>query len=274
MADDAQSATAKLEVILGQEGVERLRASTVMVLGLGGVGSNCVEALVRGGVGKLIVVDHDVVQASNINRQAIAFHSTIGRKKTDVMSAMIADINPSAEVIAYDTFVLAENLEEVIGAHLDELDYVVDAIDTVSTKLALARYAETCGFELISSMGAANKLHPECFRIADLYDTVNCPLCRIMRKEARKRGVGRLRVLYSCEDPVRTVAREGASRRERSDLGTASFVPPIMGQMIAGEVIRSISGIGCDKQAKRDAMRLADTIGARPPETATTKEAR
>ncbi len=257
---DSQTATSKLEVILGSEGVERLAESCVMVLGLGGVGSNCVEALARGGVGRLIIVDHDVVQESNINRQAIAFRSTIGRKKTDVMQAMIADINPSAKVTVHDMFVLADNLDELIGPYRGELDYVVDAIDTVSTKLALARLAQEESFELISSMGAANKLHPECFRVADLYETVNCPLCRIMRKEARKRDIARLRVLYSCEEPVRTVAREGAERRERSDLGTASFVPPIMGQMIAGEVIRALSGVGVDPQARDNAMKLADTI--------------
>lgn len=257
---DSQNATSKLEVMLGSEGVERLAASCVAVLGLGGVGSNCVEALARGGIGRLIIVDHDVVQESNINRQAIAFQSTIGRKKTDVMQAMIADINPSAEVVVHDMFVLADNLGELLAPYRGEIDYVVDAIDTVSTKLALARYAQEEGIELISSMGAANKLHPECFRVADLYETVNCPLCRIMRKEARKRGIAGLRVLYSCEEPVRTVAREGAERRERSDLGTASFVPPIMGQMIAGEVIRAISGVGTDKQAQGNAMRLADTI--------------
>lgn len=265
MVDDGQSATTKLEVILGREGVERLAASTVMVLGLGGVGSNCVEALVRGGVGRLIIVDHDVVQASNINRQAIAFHSTIGCKKTEVARAMALDINPAAEVIAHDTFVLPDNLAQLINPYRGQLDYVVDAIDTVATKLALAQYAEEGGIELISSMGAANKLHPECFRIADIYATVNCPLCRIMRKEARKRGIGHLRVLYSCEEPVRTERREGSVRKERSDLGTASFVPPIMGQMIAGEVIRSLSGVGCDPKTKRDAMRLADTIYAQQP---------
>ena len=236
-ADDAVS---KLELIMGREGVERLAASTVMVLGLGGVGSNCVEALARGGVGRLIVVDHDVVQASNINRQAIAFHSTIGRKKTEVVRAMVADINPNAQ----DTFVLAENAPALLGEFGARADYVVDAIDTISTKLAIAEYADREGMRLISSMGAANKLHPECFRAADVYETVNCPLCRIMRKEGRKRGIRSLRVLYSCEQPVEVPVREGAARRERSNLGTASYVPPIMGQMIAGEVLRELAGIG------------------------------
>lgn len=238
-----QGATSKLELIMGREGVDRLAASTVMVLGLGGVGSNCVEALARGGVGRLIIVDHDVVQASNINRQAIAFNSTIGRKKTDVMRAMIADINPSAKVELHDLFVLAENVAEVLGNCRENVDYVVDAIDTISTKLAIAEYADREEIRLISSMGAANKLHPECFRAADVYDTVNCPLCRIMRREGRKRGIRHLRVLYSCEEPVRVPVREGAERRERSNLGTASFVPPIMGQMIAGEVIRELAGL-------------------------------
>lgn len=260
MGADGQNATSKLEVILGREGVERLAKSTVMVLGLGGVGSNCVEALVRGGVGRLIIVDHDIVQESNINRQAIAFRSTIGRKKTDVMQAMIADINPQAQVSAHDMFVLPDNLAELLDVYGDELDYIVDAIDTVSTKLALALFAQERDLRLISSMGAANKLHPECFRAADIYETVNCPLCRIMRKEARKRGIERLRVLYSCEEPVKTASAEDAARRDRSNLGTASFVPPIMGQMIAGEVIRSLSGVGDGGEAKRNAMNLADTI--------------
>ena len=244
MEATGEGATSKLELIMGREGVERLAASTVVVLGLGGVGSNCVEALARGGVGRLIVVDHDVVQASNINRQAIAFHSTIGRKKTDVVRSMVADINPSAQVEVLDAFVLAENVPELLGSFGEQADYVVDAIDTISTKLAIAQYADAHDMRLISSMGAANKLHPESFRVADVYDTVNCPLCRIMRKEGRKRGIRSLRVLYSCEQPVAVPVREGAARRERSNLGTASYVPPIMGQMIAGEVIRELAGLG------------------------------
>lgn len=244
MIAGGEGATSKLELIMGRDGLERLAGSTVMVLGLGGVGSNCVEALARGGVGHLIVIDHDIVQASNINRQAIAFHSTIGRKKTEVVRSMVADINPNAQVDVLDMFVLAESAAELLSTYRDQADYVVDAIDTISTKLALAEYADREGMHYISSMGAANKLHPECFRVADVYDTVNCPLCRIMRKEGRKRGIKSLRVLYSCEEPVRVPVREGAERRERSNLGTASYVPPIMGQMIAGEVIRELAGLG------------------------------
>ena len=244
MATNGDTATSKLELIMGRDGLERLAASTVMVLGVGGVGSNCIDALARGGVGRLIVVDHDVVQASNINRQAIAFHSTIGRKKVDVARDMIADINPEAQVETLDEFVLAENVPEFLDAYVGCLDYLVDAIDTISAKLAVAQYADAHDMRLVSSMGAANKLRPDCFRFADVNDTVNCPLCRIMRKEARKRGIRRLRVLYSCEQPVAVPVREDAARRERSNLGTASFVPPIMGQMIAGEVMCVLAGVG------------------------------
>ena len=249
-AADVGNAVEKLELIMGAEGLARLASAHVAVLGLGGVGSNCVEALARGGVGNLFLVDRDIVQASNINRQAIAFRSTLGRRKVDVMRAMVADINPHAAVETRHMLVLRENLGELLDemrawAEADggRLDYVVDAIDTVSAKLALAEIAQERGITLISSMGAANKLHPEALRIADLYDTVNCPLCRIMRKEGRKRGIRRLRVLYSAEEPVRVPTREGAARSERSNLGTASFMPPIMGQMIAGAVLRELAGL-------------------------------
>ena len=243
-----ETAKTKLEVILGADGVSRLEQARVAVFGCGGVGSNCIEALARGGVGTIAIVDKDVVAPSNINRQAIAYHSTVGRRKIDVTQAMIADINPDCRVIARHAFVLAENIEELLAELEDAcggpLDYIVDAIDTVSTKLAIAKLAEERGLALISSMGGANKLHPECLRIADVHKTVNDSLSRIMRKECRKRGIKHLRVLYSCEEPMHLKAREGAARSERSDLGTASFMPPIMGQMIAGEVIRQISGVG------------------------------
>ena len=249
-AADAGDATEKLELIMGSDGLARLADAHVAVLGLGGVGSNCVEALARGGVEHLFLVDRDIVQASNINRQAIAFHSTLGQRKVDAMRAMVADINPRAAPECRHMLVLRENLGELLDemsawAEADggRLDYVIDAIDTVSAKLALAEIAQERGIRLISSMGAANKLHPEALRIADLYDTVNCPLCRIMRKEGRKRGIRHLRVLYSAEEPVRVPTREGAARSERSNLGTASFMPPIMGQMIAGAVLRDIAGL-------------------------------
>lgn len=243
---EIEESTSKLELIMGRESLDQLAASTVMVLGLGGVGSNCAEALARGGVGRLIIVDRDVVQASNINRQAIAFHSTIGRKKTDVVCSMVRDINPRIQVEVLDRFVFAEDVPDLLKEYGSQSDYIIDAIDTVSTKLAIAQYADQHNLPLISSMGAANKLRPECFRFADIYKTKNCPLCRIMRKEGRKRGIKKLHVLYSCEEPVRVEVREGATRRERSNLGTASFVPPIMGQMIAGEVICRLVSLECE----------------------------
>lgn len=245
-----ETMTDRLRVMLGSERLERLQQACVLMLGCGGVGSSCIEALARGGVGTLVIVDKDVVTPSNINRQAIAFESTVGKRKVDVMAAMVADINPACRVFAHNTFVRAENLEELYDAVLAEvggrIDYVVDAFDTVSTKLALAALAQERGFELISSMGSANKLHPECLRIADVHKTVNCRLARIMRKECRKRGIRHLRVLYSCEDAAPATALPGTERSERSGMGSMSYMPPIMGQMIAGEVIRHIAGIGTD----------------------------
>ena len=267
MADSQDKRTSKLEVIIGDEGVERLAGATVMVLGLGGVGSSCVEALARGGVGNLVLLDRDIVEPSNINRQAIAFHSTVGRRKVDVMREMVADINPSARVETHHGFLRSEDIaaffepwrimpdggaaaaDGAAGTGGWRLDWVVDAIDTVSAKLELARYACETGLPLVSSMGGGNKLHPECFRFADLYETVNCPLCRIMRKEGRKRGITHLQVLYSSEQPAATSTAEGATRRDRSDLGTMSYIPPIMGQMIAGWVIRQIVGLESNRGA-------------------------
>lgn len=238
--------TSRLELVFGRAGVRRLAESTVMVFGAGGVGASCIEALARGGVGRLVVVDGDVVQASNINRQAIAFCSTVGRRKVDVVRAMVADINPSAQVVPLDRFVLPEEVDALMDEWAPQADYVVDAIDTVSTKMAIAAYADRTGVRLVSSMGAANKLRPDCFQFADIYDTANDPLCRIVRKEARKRGIRSLRVLYSREEPAALPLGEPAPAEagRRPTLGTASYVPPIMGQMLAGFVIRQLAVFG------------------------------
>lgn len=247
-----QDPSSRLVRIVGDEGVDRLRNATVMVLGLGGVGSNCAEALARGGVGGLILLDRDEVQGSNINRQALAFASTVGRRKVDVMQSMVAQINPHARVQTHDRALLPADVPAFLDGCTGRVDYVIDAIDTVATKLALAEYAaghpgwsgaEGAAFPLVSCMGAANKMHPENFAFADVYDTVNCPLCRIMRKELRRRGVPSLEVLYSSEEPVRVASAEGAARSERSNLGTMSYAPPIMGQLLASFVIRRLLGI-------------------------------
>ena len=244
--DDA--ADSRLRRIMGDDGMERLANATVMVLGLGGVGSSCVEALVRGGVGRLVLIDRDVVSPSNVNRQVIAFQSTMGRRKIDVMREMCLDINPNARVITKHSFVLAETFDDLYAECLEEcdgrIDFVLDCIDTISTKIFVAEFAQKHGLRLISAMGAGNKLQPECLRAADLYETVNDPISRIMRKECRKRGIKHLRVVYSCEQPVPVPVREGAPRSERSNLGTASYMPPMMGQMIAAETLRAIAHVG------------------------------
>lgn len=239
-----ETALSRLEVMWGAEGLERIQRSTVMVLGVGGVGSNCIEALARGGVGTLIIVDGDAVAASNINRQAIAFTDTVGRRKVDVMREMIHRINPGTRVLARDAFVRAEDIEALIeGCRVEaggRIDYLVDAIDTVSTKLAVADLAERTGIPLVSSMGGAMKLAPERLRIADIYETSGDALSRVMRKECRKRGIGRLDVLYSDEEPVARPDSPAPREGSRPPLGTASYFPPIMGQMLAGFVIRKL----------------------------------
>lgn len=221
--------------------MDRLRHSCVTVLGVGGVGSHCIEALARSGVGHLILVDHDKVSLTNINRQSIALHSTVGQYKTKVMKAKIADISPEIQVMTYEEFVLEENLEQVFEIRPD---YIVDAIDTVTAKLAVAEYAKEHQIPLISSMGTGNKLHPEMFEIDDIRNTSVCPLCRVMRKELKKRNVESLKVLYSKEKPVdisdRVTEEEKGARRSLP--GSISFVPPVAGLMIAGEVIRNLSG--------------------------------
>lgn len=231
----------KLEILWGREAVQRLARAKVVVIGLGGVGSNCAEALARGGVGSFVLLDHDMVAPSNINRQAIAFHSTIGQKKCRVMEAMIRDINPQSSVVALDRFLWAQEAAAFLEEYAQDADYVVDAIDTVSTKLALAEAADKSHIRLLSSMGGGNKLRPEYFKIADIYETVNDSLARIMRKEGRKRGIRALKVLYSSEPATKVQAEDGADRKARAYLGTASYIPPIMGQMIAGEVLRTIA---------------------------------
>lgn len=236
-----EDAKSRLRRVIGEEGIARLEKACVVVFGVGGVGGSCAEALVRGGVGHLVFVDGDEVQLSNVNRQAIAFQSTVGLRKVDVMCAMARDIYPEVKVEGRDVFVLPENFDEVASSLPEHIDYVVDAIDTVSTKLALALYAEQKGIPIISSMGAANKTDPTKLAFTDIYKTQNCPLCRAMRKQARSRGIGSLQVLYSSESPVRVDAEgEGGEGDRRACLGTMSYMPPIMGQMIAGYVIQEL----------------------------------
>ena len=240
---------ARTELLIGEDGLKRLKDSSVMVFGVGGVGSHCIEALARSGVGRLILVDNDAVSVTNINRQSIAYHSTIGQMKTKVMRECIRDIDPAITVRTYETFVLPDNLADLLDqaekSTEGKIDYIIDAIDTVSAKIALVEESLKRGIRLISSMGTGNKLHPELFEIADLADTSVCPLCRVMRRELKQRGIMHLKVLYSKEKPVDTCGRSTGedSGARRSLPGSISFVPPVAGLLIAGEVIRELAGI-------------------------------
>lgn len=231
----------RTELIIGEENLQVLRNRTVMVLGVGGVGSHCIEALARCGVGRLVLIDSDKVALTNINRQSIAYHSTIGRYKTEVMKERIADICPETEVVTREIFILPERIEEVFAL---EPDYIVDAIDTVTAKLAVIQEAKKRGIPMISCMGTGNKMRPELFEITDISKTSVCPLCKVMRKELKARGIRQLKVLYSKEQPVDTSGRDTGEDpgRRRSVPGSISFVPPVAGLLIAGETIRDLIG--------------------------------
>lgn len=244
-----ETATSRLEALWGSAGLARLQAATVMVVGAGGVGSNCIESLARGAVGTIIVVDGDEVAASNLNRQALAWTDTVGMRKTEAARLLVERINPGIRVITRDTFLLPRDVPALIEDARAEaggrIDYLVDAIDTVVTKLVLASFAERAGIPLVSSMGGAMKLYPEQLRFADIYDTHGDALARVIRKGCRKLGIRHLDVLYSPEPPIERpelpAAAEGA---ERPPLGTTSYLPPIMGQMLAGFVMRRLAGAG------------------------------
>ena len=219
---------------------------SLAVFGVGGVGSHCIEALARCGVGRLILIDNDTVSLTNINRQSIAYHSTVGQYKTQVMKKRILDINPQAQILTYETFVLPDNLSPLLdsipclpGADRP-IDYIIDAIDTVTAKLAIVQYAKDHEIPLISSMGTGNKLHGELFEITDITKTSVCPLCRVMRRELKKRGIAHLKVLYSKEEPLTPVMESEEAGNRRSVPGRISFVPPAAGLLIAGEAIRDL----------------------------------
>lgn len=230
----------RTELLIGSDGLAKLVGSTVAVFGVGGVGSHCIEALARSGIGRLLLIDNDTVSLTNLNRQSIAYHSTIGQYKTLVMKKRIHDINPSAKVLTFETFVLKDNLEEIFQGETQPVTYMIDAIDTVTAKLSLAEYALRHNIPLLSSMGTGNKLHAELFEITDIYKTSVCPLCKVMRRELKKRGISRLKVLYSKEEPLKPAAASEELTSKRTTPGSISFVPPVAGLLIAGEVIRDI----------------------------------
>ena len=231
-------------LLIGEDKLKRLREASVMVFGVGGVGSHCIETLARSGVGRLTLIDNDTVSVTNINRQSIAYHSTLGRYKTEVMRERIKDICPHIIIETYEMFVLQENIRELFDK-AGRPDYIIGAIDTVSAKLALVELAQEKNIPIISSMGTGNKLHGELFEIADISETSVCPLCRVMRKELKNRGITHLKVLYSKEKPVDTNGRSTGEDTgvRRAVPGSISFVPPVAGLLIAGDVVRDLAGL-------------------------------
>lgn len=243
----------RTELLLGKEAMEKLKNAKVAVFGIGGVGGYVCEALVRSGVGAFDLIDDDKVCLTNLNRQIIATRKTIGKYKTDVMKDRILEINPDARVEVHKCFFLPENADEF---PFEEYDYIVDAVDTVTAKISLVMKAQEMNVPIISSMGAGNKLDASQFRVADIYKTKVCPLAKVMRHELKKRGVKKLKVVYSEEQPTRPVEDMAISCRtncicppgaahkctERRDIpGSVAFVPSVAGLIIAGEVVKDLA---------------------------------
>ena len=221
----------RTELLLGEEAMRKLASSKVAVFGIGGVGGYVCEGLVRSGVGAFDIIDRDVVDETNINRQIIALHSNIGRPKVELMRERMLDINPAVSVTAHECFFLPDTADQF---DFSLYDYVVDAVDTVTAKIEIICRASAAGVPVISAMGAGNKTDPGAFRVADIYDTRICPLARVMRRELKKRDVESLKVVYSEEEPIKPAADHPAS---------CAFVPSVAGLMIAGEVVRELIDI-------------------------------
>lgn len=228
----------RAELLLGEEALHKLRSARVALFGIGGVGSFAAEALARGGVGHITLVDGDTVSITNINRQLIALHSTVGKEKIAVMAERIADISPETEVETYPVVYGAENRDLL---DFSTYDYVIDAIDTVTSKLILIEEAKKAGVPVISCMGTGNKFHPERFEVTDISKTSVCPLAKVMRKELKVRGIKNVKVVYSKEEPQKPA--ESPETGKRQIPGSLSFVPPVAGLLLAGEVIRHIAGV-------------------------------
>ena len=222
----------RTQMLFGNENMEKIKNSYVAVFGVGGVGSFACEALARAGIGKIDLIDNDVVSPTNLNRQLVALTSTLGHYKVDVMKYRILDINPNAEVNTYKTFYLPETANEF---DFSKYDYIIDAIDTVAGKIELVVNADKVKTPIISSMGAGNKVNPEMFEVADIYKTSVCPLAKVMRTQLKKRGIKKLKVVYSKEKPIKG---ETGVRYP----GSNSFTPSVAGLIIAGEVIKDITG--------------------------------
>jgi tRNA A37 threonylcarbamoyladenosine dehydratase len=231
----------RTELVYGEAAMKKIAAARVAVFGIGGVGGYVVEALARSGIGALDLIDNDKVSLSNINRQIIATRKTVGQYKVDAAKERILDINPDCVVRTYQTFFLPETQDEF---DFKNYDYVVDAIDTVTGKLAIIQKAKEAGVPVISSMGAGNKVRPAMFEVADIYKTSICPLAKVMRKECKKRGIDSLKVVYSKEEPLRSLEDMTISDGHRRAIpGSVAFSPSVAGLIIAGEVINDIAGI-------------------------------
>lgn len=227
--------TARTEQLIGRTGMHTLERASVAVFGLGGVGSYTVEALARSGIGTIVVVDADSYEETNINRQLYAADSTLGYSKVEIAKQRVADINPDIYVETHALFYTAQNADAIA---LDGLDYIIDAIDTVSSKLTLIERAHMAGVPIISSMGTGNKIYPARFEVADIYSTSVCPLAKVMRKELRELGIEKLKVVYSKEEPMKPVMPVGRN----TPPGSFAFVPPVAGMILAGEVVRELLG--------------------------------
>ena len=226
----------RTELLLGSEAIAKLGESRVAVFGIGGVGGYIVEALARAGVGELDLIDADNVSLSNINRQIIALHSTIGKSKVEVASLRAKDINPSIKLNIKNIFYLHENKEQF---DFKQYDYIADAVDTVAAKISLAEEAFKVGVPIISAMGAGNKLDATAFKVADISKTSVCPLAKVMRRELRKRGINHLKVVYSEEKPLTPLASDEQTGKRQTP-GSVSFVPPVVGLIMAGEIIKDL----------------------------------
>ena len=231
----------RTRILLGAPALEKLVRSRVAVFGVGGVGGYTVEALARSGIGSLDLIDNDTVSLTNINRQIIALQSTVGRLKTEVAAERARDINPDIKVCTHEIFYSPDTSGSI---NLSQFDYIVDAIDSVSGKIELAVQAKAAGVPIISSMGAGNKLDPTAFEVSDIFKTSVCPLARVMRYELKKRGIKRLKVVYSKETPLTPIADEEVlteCKGRRSVPGSTAFVPSVVGLIIASEVIKDLT---------------------------------
>ena len=230
----------RTELLVGPEGIDKLKNSKVIVFGVGGVGSFVVEALTRAGVGNLVLVDNDTVCISNLNRQIHAVQATVGAVKVEAMKARVLSINPNCKVEAKESYLSKDNISDFVT---DDIDYVVDAIDTVTSKIALAKYCYENNIKIMSSMGTGNKVDPTKFEVTDVFKTKVCPLAKVMRSELKKRGVKKLKVVYSEELPMTPDKGDAVPSAKRQTPGSISFVPPVAGMIIGGEVIKDLIGM-------------------------------